>query len=688
MKALLRIWKLKTNIKGYSLPVVLFTASIVLATTTVGSFTLINQFSSLGRYRATMEAYAYAKAGVNAAVEDLSSDAPTLTTDSPLSSDPAAPGYTVRLLNDTSMTIQSTGTATSDQHDIKKTIAVNLERHEGSYTENFTNRTYRDPATTADWNYGGVLGVFMNWQKRDNTILAINDYTGTNGRISPGNYYSQIPQYENQPWNHDYNNTSYPMVIRDDYDTNPAYRYKMYYRGRGPGKFRVVMATSPDGLTWTKYYSSPNRGRPVIGTGDVGTGDYLNTFTASVIIDDSYDHDRNPDTPPIRGYRMWYTGQQDDASTSYPCRVYYAWSSDGFSWTKLDNSIPPDSNTTSTNGRVSRGTNDVTIGDSVAIYSPSVIKDADEPDPNKRYKMWYQGQGAVTRGYNVPGWGRIFLATSPDGYTWTKYDTSIPPNSDTTTTNGRIALGNSGTGDRTIAWSPWVIRDNDAPPYARFKMWYTGGYWENNIPYSRNFYATSPDGLTWTKYNNAIPSEPVDSGSNYSRDGAIPKGSTGKGDSNEAIEPNAMIDNGDYKMWYSGVAADGKMGIYYAAGVAGVDVASLPVTPSGEKVVTATVNIYPAADSSGTISNLTLVAGGANGVIEQGQSTSADVSEAAGVQTRNFSWASPGTNLKFNLALDKSEESPKPLIEQIVIDYVTSAFQIDYGTWRAYTPED
>ncbi|MBI2437348.1 MAG: hypothetical protein HYV36_00835 [Lentisphaerae bacterium] len=81
---------------------------------------------------------------------------------------------------------------------------------------------------------------------------------------------------------------------------------------------------------------------------------------------------------------------------------------------------------------------------------------------------------------------------------------------------------------------------------ATYKMWYTGSDGTN----ARIYYATSSDGLTWTKYNNAIP---TNSNTN-STDGRIPLGTAGKGDVSHAGYPSVIKVGYTYYMWYSGNA--------------------------------------------------------------------------------------------------------------------------------------
>src|SRR3989338_1259097 len=240
---------------------------------------------------------------------------------------------------------------------------------------------------------------------------------------------------------------------------------------------------------------------------------------------------------------MWYAGND---GTNY--RVYYATSPDGLTWTKYDNTVPSASDTTSTNGRIPLGT--AGKGDSAHVSNPSVIKD------RSTYKMWYVGNDGTN--------SRIFYATSPDGLTWTKYDNTVPSASDTTSTNGRIPIGNAGRADSSQATNPFVIKDGPI-----YKMWYTG----NDGTNYRILYATSPDGLTWTKYDNTVPS----ASDTTSTNGRIPLGTAGKGDSSRALEAFVIKDGSVYKIWYTGYDGTNNR-VYYA------EMSQLPIYQRSDNV--------------------------------------------------------------------------------------------------------
>ena len=104
------------------------------------------------------------------------------------------------------------------------------------------------------------------------------------------------------------------------------------------------------------------------------------------------------------------------------------------------------------------------------------------------YHMWYTGQvspGAA----NGHSW--IGYATSPDGVTWKRM-------------SDKPVLSFDKPWEKVAVMCPSVIWDEQAKLY---RMWYSGG--EQNEPNAIG-YATSPDGLTWKKYegNPVFAAEP------------------------------------------------------------------------------------------------------------------------------------------------------------------------------------
>lgn len=100
------------------------------------------------------------------------------------------------------------------------------------------------------------------------------------------------------------------------------------------------------------------------------------------------------------------------------------------------------------------------------INRPVVLKKADT------YHMWYTGQAR--------GRSRIGYATSPDGKAWTRE-------------SPKPVLFPQQPWEKVAVMCPHVLWD---PKQRQFRMWYSGG--EQYEPDAIG-YATSPDGLTWTR---------------------------------------------------------------------------------------------------------------------------------------------------------------------------------------------
>ena len=75
-------------------------------------------------------------------------------------------------------------------------------------------------------------------------------------------------------------------------------------------------------------------------------------------------------------------------------------------------------------------------------------------------------------------------------------------------------------------------------------MWYGG----KDASSWRSYYATSTDGLNWTKQNNTAPASSDTTGTW----GRIPLGTTGKGDQDGAYLPTVMQDGPSLRLWYAG----------------------------------------------------------------------------------------------------------------------------------------
>jgi beta-1,2-mannobiose phosphorylase / 1,2-beta-oligomannan phosphorylase len=144
------------------------------------------------------------------------------------------------------------------------------------------------------------------------------------------------------------------------------------------------------------------------------------------------------------GYRMWVSWRPQKA-------IAVVKSDDGLRW-----SHPP---------QLALGPNPAS-GWEDEVNRPVVVEN------HGRYLMWYTGQ--------AHGHSAIGLATSPDGVTWIR------------TTNQPVLLADQ-PWEKVATMCPHVIWDTDQHQY---RMWYSAGdqYEPDAIGY-----ATSADGLTWTK---------------------------------------------------------------------------------------------------------------------------------------------------------------------------------------------
>ena len=255
-----------------------------------------------------------------------------------------------------------------------------------------------------------------------------------------------------------------------------------------PGQAASVVDAPIPSNDWTKHPSNP-----VIDIGESGSWDEVKAYFPSVIKDGSI-------------YMMWYRG----VDASNVSRIGLATSADGAIWTKDPANPVLDS------------------GDPGSweekINSIVVIKDV------ATYKMWYAaGDGSATI--------RIGYATSPDGIAWTKYDG-----------HPVLDVGTAGTWDEKQVTTPHVIKDETT-----YKMWYTG--MDNDGNYGLG-YATSPDGIAWTKYNG----NPV-----------LTPGASGAWDHYGVLDPCVLKDGSTYRMWYFGKPEPSVDYIGYATSSDGID---------------------------------------------------------------------------------------------------------------------
>ena len=188
------------------------------------------------------------------------------------------------------------------------------------------------------------------------------------------------------------------------------------------------------------------------------------------------------------GYNMWYFGQQGSIR-----RIGYARSPDGILWTKYPNNPLLDVGPPGT-------------WDERALIYPCVLG----PDSVGGYKMWFYGFDGT---FGLPQ--RIGYATAVNESTWTKY-----------ANNPVLTVGQSGSWDGVHVGYPRVMFEDGL-----YKMWYSGSTFQSVG------YATSPDGINWTKW----PENPVFSG-----------GPIGSWDAVRVHAGDVIPRGGVYWMWYWG----------------------------------------------------------------------------------------------------------------------------------------
>ncbi|MCK4696103.1 MAG: T9SS type A sorting domain-containing protein, partial [Candidatus Cloacimonetes bacterium] len=231
----------------------------------------------------------------------------------------------------------------------------------------------------------------------------------------------------------------------------------------------------------TKVYTQTdwikNSENPVMNVGPWGEWDHELVGTPCVLYDGTT-------------YQMWYCGSGD--GTLF--RIGYANSPDGISWFEyLDNPV-------------------LDLGpagswDDDTIYFPYVIFD----NVTSTYKMWYIGSEGPPDYYERTGY-----ATSTDGITWTKHPDPV------------LDVGPAGSWDDEVAGGGYVLFDGTT-----YHMWYSG----YDGTYFRIGYATSLDGIIWTKH----PENPV-----------MDVGPVGSWYYPRVQDPKIIFDGTTYHMWFSG----------------------------------------------------------------------------------------------------------------------------------------
>lgn len=280
-------------------------------------------------------------------------------------------------------------------------------------------------------------------------------------------------------------------VVFEHYVIQHGDTLKMWYSGNTVGTavdngFSIGYAWSTDGVAWTKHAGNPVMAARPGAWDDVGVA-------APVVVQDG-------DT-----LRMWYHGVTDAGAVPGKA-TGYATSVDGISWERRDAPV------------LEAGSPGQ--WDSGILVAHAALKDDDG------FTMWYSG--GVGAPPNVTF--QTGYATSPDGIHWTKYNdpatTSVPFQA----SDPVVKRGPVGTFDDARAWTPHVLKT--ASGYA---MWYAGAGSANQFN-QVIMYATSPDGIRWTKH-----AEPVFRGPLWW--------------TKDLVNPRVLVEDGRYRMWYTGFGA-------------------------------------------------------------------------------------------------------------------------------------
>jgi predicted GH43/DUF377 family glycosyl hydrolase len=263
---------------------------------------------------------------------------------------------------------------------------------------------------TQAWESGGIISPRM--LKEGNTYKMWYTGFGSNWQIGLATSEDGIN------WTKWAGNPVLRVGNPGDFDSQHTYtgivlfhngKYWMWYSGHNGVKWQIGLATSPDGIQWTK---DPNN--PVLRVGNPGAWDETHVYAPSVVFDGL-------------AFRMWHNG----VSPSVEGASGYAISPDGIHWEKHPASpvLAPLPNSWESRA----------VGLNVPIYENGV------------FHGWYGGRD---QDFGT----KIGYATSTDGVNWQRYPY-----------NPVITLGDNGGWDDLGLGGLWVLHENTG-----YKMWYSG----------------------------------------------------------------------------------------------------------------------------------------------------------------------------------------------------------------------
>lgn len=211
--------------------------------------------------------------------------------------------------------------------------------------------------------------------------------------------------------------------------------FRMWYVGGTGTSTAIGLATSTDGINWTKHNG------PVLTPGPSGAWDSSSILLGSVAWNGSL-------------FLMWYSGTNTASNSAGSVGV--ATSNDGVTWTEYSGNpiLTPSS------------------ADQQYLASPDVVHVGAISD------MWYTARSAPNP---QPSATTILYAQSLNNVEWDKWPTAV-----------FTASSDSKAWDSTAVYSPSVIFDG-----TNYELWYTG--LDQSLLNPQIGLATSPDGSTWIR---------------------------------------------------------------------------------------------------------------------------------------------------------------------------------------------